>query len=454
MVKQSRKKKQDADLDLEINEYEPSESDDEYNDTERLMLKQAAKRRSKQADDSDESEEEVLGVHESEDEDEDDVDVGEPLGEEMDSDIEGKDDDDHLPDSKAWGSKKKSYYNTDYVDQDYGGFSKAEEEEAALLEEQEARAIQNRLIAELDEADVSLGILPAKNSEVNKKGASFEDDDFSEIIKTDVSKLSKREKLALLEKESPEFSGLVSDFKERMTYAKDNLEPILNMVDSGEIPQCQAVKFISTKYHLILNYCTNIAFYLLLKSKRSRVKTHPVIKRLVQFRKLLDEMDPIDEEIIQPQVKEILKIKRKGKELNIIHSPVQPPPVITGNRAERRRKLQLLKEEEDSRNAKKPKIESFEDIQLHENEPESEEEEEGDEDTEKRGITYEIAKNKGLTPKRKKENRNPRVKNKNKFRKATVRRKGQVRGVYKEIKRYDGEPFGIKASVSKSVKLK
>ncbi|KAG8309032.1 Something about silencing protein 10 [Homalodisca vitripennis] len=75
-------------------------------------------------------------------------------------------------------------------------------------------------------------------------------------------------------------------------------------------------------------------------------------------------------------------------------------------------------------------------------------------ETEKRGITFEIAKNKGLTPKRKKENRNPRVKNKNKFRKATVRRKGQVRGVYKEISRYGGEPFGIKASVSKSIKLK
>lgn len=39
----------------------------------------------------------------------------------MDSDIEGKEDDDGLPDSKAWGTKKKSYYNTDYVDQDYGG---------------------------------------------------------------------------------------------------------------------------------------------------------------------------------------------------------------------------------------------------------------------------------------------------------------------------------------------
>lgn len=44
----------------------------------------------------------------------------------------------------------------------------------------------------------------------------------------------------------------------------------------------------------------------------------------------------------------------------------------------------------------------------------------------KRGITYQIAKNKGLTPRRKKELRNPRVKNRMKFRKAKIRRKGQV----------------------------
>lgn len=44
----------------------------------------------------------------------------------------------------------------------------------------------------------------------------------------------------------------------------------------------------------------------------------------------------------------------------------------------------------------------------------------------KRAITYQIAKNKGLTPHRKKEQRNPRVKHRNKFRKAKIRRKGAV----------------------------
>lgn len=110
-----------------------------------------------------------------------------------------------------------------------------------------------------------------------------------------------------------------------------------------------------------------------------------------------------------------------------------------------------------------------------------------------------MAKNKGLTPKRKKIDRNPRVKHREKFRRAKIRRKGQVciphvllhrwarisgivwrllkrmcwivthisamhfkiaayrfqvREVRHEETRYSGELSGIRAGVKKSVKLK
>ena len=72
----------------------------------------------------------------------------------------------------------------------------------------------------------------------------------------------------------------------------------------------------------------------------------------------------------------------------------------------------------------------------------------------KRPINYQIAKNKGLTPHRQKEQRNPRVKHRMKFRQANIRRKGQIREPRKELKRYAGELSGIKATVVRSVKLK
>ena len=61
------------------------------------------------------------------------------------------------------------------------------------------------------------------------------------------------------------------------------------------------------------------------------------------------------------------------------------------------------------------------------------------EDDDKRGITYQMFKNKGLAPKRNKDQRNPRVKHRHKFEKAKVRRKGQVRSIRTETKRYSGE---------------
>jgi U3 small nucleolar RNA-associated protein 3 len=80
--------------------------------------------------------------------------------------------------------------------------------------------------------------------------------------------------------------------------------------------------------------------------------------------------------------------------------------------------------------------------------------EQGEEDIGKRGINYQIAKNKGLTPHRSKEQRNPRVKHRMKFRKANIRRKGAIREPRKELKKYGGEISGIKATVIRSVKLK
>ena len=49
--------------------------------------------------------------------------------------------------------------------------------------------------------------------------------------------------------------------------------------------------------------------------------------------------------------------------------------------------------------------------------------------------------------------RNPRVKHRHKFEKAKIRRKGQVREVRKEVKKYSGELTGINARVKKGVKL-
>lgn len=72
----------------------------------------------------------------------------------------------------------------------------------------------------------------------------------------------------------------------------------------------------------------------------------------------------------------------------------------------------------------------------------------------KRPINYTIEKNKGLTPKRNKLQRNPRVKHREKFRKALIKRKSVVPRVRKEESRYSGEKTGIRVGVVRGIKIK
>eukprot|EP01126_Amoeba_proteus_P022951 TRINITY_DN2309_c0_g1_i1.p1 TRINITY_DN2309_c0_g1~~TRINITY_DN2309_c0_g1_i1.p1 ORF type:complete len:543 (+),score=116.53 TRINITY_DN2309_c0_g1_i1:63-1691(+) len=80
---------------------------------------------------------------------------------------------------------------------------------------------------------------------------------------------------------------------------------------------------------------------------------------------------------------------------------------------------------------------------------------EEEEDTGKRKINDTIQNNKGLKKSRsKKSTKGPRTKYREKYRKAVIRRRGQVQDVRSRDKKYSGEATGIKTHVIKSVPLK
>lgn len=214
-----------------------------------------------------------------------------------------------------------------------------------------------------------------------------------------------------------------------------------------------------TKYQLILNYCVNIAFYLMLKAKRVTVNSHPVIKRLAQYRQLLSQLEDGQGKLLV-QVEEILEADQAGKPLynTTDNAEISREAIVTAKKTKPSRKSEIertsVSMEEELIVDNKHLLHSEDEASEGEEEAVPEEESQTQGEDEKRAITYQISKNKGLTPYRKKELRNPRVKHRNKYRKATIRRKGAVRAVRKEVNRYDGEMSGIKASVKKSIKLK
>ena len=71
----------------------------------------------------------------------------------------------------------------------------------------------------------------------------------------------------------------------------------------------------------------------------------------------------------------------------------------------------------------------------------------------KREIGQKIMSNRGLTPHRKKETKNPRVRLRGKHDRAVTRRKGTIREAKEQTAGYGGELTGVKTSVVKSRKF-
>lgn len=388
---------------------------------------------------------------------EDDADERESMG----SDLEERAHDE-MPSELAWGQRKKLYYDTDYVGRDRKkkGVSQEEEDAEAEEEEAEAQRIQKRLAGHLDEDDYGLDFLQAFPQKEKPAGQKIE---------KNLKKMSEKEKLKMLKKESPELMELLEDLKAKLTELEKDLKPLVQMVKKGLISPGTGSDYILTKYQLYLNYCTNISFYLVLKAKRIPVQGHPVIERLVSYRNLINDLGVVDHRL-SSEMDLLLNrvVNKKDKAVNVSKSALSNSANLLQKKKHKPSKktapkvtvtdqvdnsdlddeaaLQYYNEMEKMVKRKRNKVDSLAE----------EDETEADDlaPDAKRAITYQIAKNKGLTPKRKKIDRNPRVKHREKFRRAKIRRKGQVREVRKEDKRYSGELSGIRAGIKKSIKLK
>ncbi|XP_067144480.1 something about silencing protein 10 isoform X2 [Centruroides vittatus] len=364
----------------------------------------------------------------------------EVLGVQDDSDSEDKDSEDDLPDVKAWGKKKSKYYNTDYVDNDYLGYKEGEDE-IAQAEENEVLALQKRLDDEIEESDFGI--------EWFEKKDQIENQESLEKIGIDLEALSKEEKLEFLQKNSPELFIFVEDFKSRLAELTEKLEPAWMLIEEHKLPEGCWTDYVVTKYQTILQYCTNISFYMMIKAKGEPTCNHPVMSRLHTYKKMLEKLDAVEKHYL-PIVEQLTK----GVDINLIIEKEES----SSNKDEKMEEIKTIKEI----NTEIPS-DAEDDFCLKSSGSDADESDypnnsltsnNNNNTEEKRSITYEIAKNKGLTPHRKKEVRNPRVRHRKKYERAKVKRKGQFREPMKELQRYGGEISGIRAGVCKSIKLK
>ena len=190
------------------------------------------------------------------------------------------------------------------------------------MEETEAKLIQAKQLTELDEEDFydTFSSVTEKDREkldIDNIKTSQNHTDIDGTVQLDLSKLSQKERTQLFHRESPEFSGILEDFELKLNEASTRLYPISNLISNGKLPaEGPAADYVRTRLQTIMNYCTNIAAYLMFKTKRTDLKFHPITGQLVKYKKLLDQMEPLNK-LIEPQIRRILKaIKVKPKDTN------------------------------------------------------------------------------------------------------------------------------------------
>ncbi|KDO28814.1 hypothetical protein SPRG_20018 [Saprolegnia parasitica CBS 223.65] len=440
------------------------------------------------------SEQEVMQLHASSDDDDDEEDdVDEELLEERDEiESDGEDFTEEKERiakmSGQWGSSKNAFYSADTVD--YEGFS--DQEEAARDEEKAALELQRKQAEMMDEDDFVVDANDAADDDADEEtrvGDELADiplygEEPVEKVTKDFSKMTKKQKLALVQETSPELLGLLEELKACMEVLSTSIEParekLTQWAETKSAPKYAAgLEYIQMKETLLLNYTMNISFYLQLKAAGKTVQDHPVLQHILQMRAKLNALEAVDEglegqldELLTTEIPDHETINEDdededdglGEYFKADEAPEAAAPKKKGSKkTSKKRKMEeddQVDEDADafyaSVAATKTKTKNLKEA-FFSHEPTYYPEADDDEDDEdkKRGATYQMIKNRGLTAHKSKVNRNPRVKKRLQYEKALVRRKGQVREVRTgEAARYGGELTGIKANITRSRKLR
>ncbi|GLE04042.1 hypothetical protein PINS_up012953 [Pythium insidiosum] len=449
-------------------------------------------------------EEEVMQLGEDEDEDDDDDDDEEEDGDDDDDDIgdyDGEEEKKRIAKMDAkWGKSKKNYYSADTAE-----FEMEDAEEVAKDEENAALDLQRKQAELMDDDDFGFDAADGADDDEEEEEEEQQPVDDEELlgdqladiamiadesesasieqVQKDFSKLTKKDKLQIVNQSAPELLGLSAELENTMKELNEVVKPaILKLRDVRRRTKAynSGLQYLVTRQNLMLNYVANISFYLLLRAEGKSVKDHPVLQHLLALKKQMNKLQQVDD-AVNTQLHDLLTQEfpedvddgldkffgqQQQKETIKERSSANSAAAASSKKTQPKKKSKGVSEAEMEEAAmfyeaavreKAALAEAKQQLYTHEKPglASSDEEDSDLEDGAKRGASFEIIKNKGLKAHKSKLNRNPRVKKRLQYRKAVIRRKGQVRDVrVGEASRYGGESTGIKANLSRSRKIR
>ncbi|KAK5575660.1 hypothetical protein RB653_006793 [Dictyostelium firmibasis] len=270
-----------------------------------------------------------ISEEEVEDFESEDDDFEDGIGSESDDDIvekKTKNKDLDLENKTAWGKDKKLFYSKKSDSKDIASEDEDEEE----LEAEQLQKHRNKLIKDDDFQDDDQSfknllnkknkdktilkpeekMLQSLNSDLNSINFGDKNSQIEKLEKN-ISNFTKKEKLQYLITESPLLLDLLEDFKVKMNEVKTSILPALEKVKSNQLPTSKGISFLETKYQLLLSYCLNITYFLMLKSSGVSIKDHPVIDQLIKCRTMIEKIQPLDKKL-KYQIDKLLKSANTG----------------------------------------------------------------------------------------------------------------------------------------------
>lgn len=164
-----------------------------------------------------------------------------------------------------WNNKDLHVSSRERADKDTFEDREQEAKEAARLQKKRAERIKKSIA---DKLDKEFGTDSESESEM-----SDEEDQTNEELEVE----------------------LIKELKTKLDVVQKQLEPLITKVRESGFSTHEGLTYLETKYQLLLSYCMNIIFFLTLKSSGQSVEDHPVIEYLVEQRKLLEKVKPIDD---------------------------------------------------------------------------------------------------------------------------------------------------------------
>ncbi|CAG8700361.1 10576_t:CDS:2 [Dentiscutata erythropus] len=339
--------------------------------------------------------------------------------------------------------RKENYYNADEI----SNLDDAKEEE------EEALRLQRKRISQMTEDDfleIDNELLEPKMVDRKQIESADNDNDFDlisldrEISVKERLNLSRDDVIQTIQTESPELIELLNEFKEKSSILWNKVTPLLEKARQKNLTNNPAMKFISIKHQTLVHYLINISFYLALKSSGTQnLRKHPVIDALGKLRMTWDKLERLERNI-----EGILEWNDYDKNMAADLNNEEDPTDLNNEEdlADFYNVVKEAKKVTKEQRKKQFEMERSKNMIVYEDDntlPEGA----------KRQINYQILKNKGLTPHRKKEQRNPRVKHRNKYEKAKKKIKSIKRVFSQQEGSYGGEKTGIKTGLSRSTKL-